>query len=91
MKEEQAAQRQFEERVSKIEQELKDAITKCESLEQKTPDQASELAKALQDIKEAWVESQSARQEIQQVRQIVAGKAFLLHNKFVSRRYILLT
>ena len=61
---EQTARRQHEARVAEVEQELKDTITKCESLEQKTSDQASELAKALQDIKEARVESQSALQEI---------------------------
>ena len=77
--------------MTEVEQELKDAITKCESLEQKTSDEASELAKALWDIKEAWVESQSTRQEIQQARQIVAGKAFLLQSKFTSKRYIMLT
>lgn len=75
---EQTACRQHEARVAKVEQELKDAITKCQSLEKKTSDQASELAKALQDVKQARVESQSARQEIQQARQISAGKAFLL-------------
>ena len=80
-----------EARVGEVEQELKDAITKCESLEQKTLDQASELAKALRDIKEAWVESQSTRQEIQQARQIAACKTFLPQSKFAIRRYILLT
>ena len=54
---EQTARRKHEARVGEVEQELKDAITKCESLEQKTSDQASELAKALRDIKEARVES----------------------------------
>ena len=54
---EQTAHREHEAQVGEVKQELKDAITKCESLEQKTLDQASELAKALQDIKEARVES----------------------------------
>lgn len=53
-----------EARVGKVEQELKDTITKCESLEQKTLEQASELAKALVSVKGARVESQSACQEI---------------------------
>ena len=54
---EQTAHCQHEARVAEVEQELKDDITKCESLEQKTLDQASELAKALKDVKEARVES----------------------------------
>ena len=61
---EQTARRQHEARVAEVKQELKDAIEKCESLEQKTLDQSSELAKALQDAKEAQVESRSAREEI---------------------------
>ena len=87
----QTTHRKHEARVGEVEQELKDAITKCESLEQKTSDQAAELAKALQDAKDARVESQSTRGEIQQTRQIAAGKAFLLQSKFTSKRYILLT
>ena len=38
---------QHEARVAEVEQEWKDAIDKCKSLEQKTSDQAFELAKAL--------------------------------------------
>ena len=67
-----------EARLGEVQQELKDAITTCESLEQKTSDQASELAKALQSMQEAQVEAQGACREIQEARQIAAGKAFLL-------------
>ena len=45
-------------------EELKDAILKCEDLEEKTSAQSSELAKYLQEAKEARVESRSAREEI---------------------------
>ena len=38
---EQAARRQHEARVAEVEQELKDAISKCETLEQKTSAQSS--------------------------------------------------
>ena len=65
LKTEQAARRQHEARVAEVEQELKDAIQKCETLVQKTSDQSSELAKALNDAKEGRIESQSARAEIQ--------------------------
>ena len=67
-----------ESRVEEVQQELKDAIGKCESLERKSSEQNSELAKALQIAEEARVEAQSAVQEIQEARQIKAGKAFNL-------------
>jgi chromosome segregation ATPase len=49
LKSEQVARRQYEERVTEVEQDLKDAAGKCESLEEKNKAQAAELAKALQD------------------------------------------
>ena len=77
--------------VGEVEQELKDAIAKCASLEQKSSEQAPELTKALESVKEARVEAQGTRQKVQEARQISAGKAFLLKCKFTSKRYILLT
>ena len=47
LKTERDARHQHEDRVAEVEQELKDAIRKCEALEEKTSDQATELAKAL--------------------------------------------
>ena len=91
LKTEQAARRQHEARVAEVEQEMKDAIGKCEDLEQKTSTQATELAKALQDAKTARVESRSAREEIHQAKQIAAGKAFLLQSIFGGHRYDFLT
>ena len=44
-----AARLKHESRVGEVQQELKDAIRKCESLERKILDQKSELAKALQN------------------------------------------
>ena len=66
LKTEQVTRRQHEERVAEVEQELKDAIGKCEALEEKTTDQASKLAKAIQEAKEARNESWAAREEIKQ-------------------------
>nr|XP_045083652.1 tropomyosin-2-like [Aegilops tauschii subsp. strangulata] len=62
----------YEERVTEAEQELKDAAGKCESLEKKNKAQAAELAKALQEAKEAQTESWAAREEIRQSEQIAA-------------------
>ena len=47
LKEEQATRSQFEERVSKIEKELKDATCKCKFLEEDNKVKAAELAEAL--------------------------------------------
>ena len=84
---EQTARRQHEARVAEVEQELKDAICKCEALERKTSDQSYELTKALHEAKEVRSESRSAREEIHQARQIAAGKAFLLQSIFGGQRY----
>ena len=77
--------------MGEVEHELKDAITKCESLEQKSLEQASELTKALESLKEARVDAQGARQEIQEAKQIAAGKAFIMQSRFTSKGHILLT
>ena len=45
----------------------------------------------IESVKKARVEAQGACQQIQEVRQVAAGKAFLLQSKFTSKRYILLT
>ena len=82
LKDEQATRRQFEERVSKIEQELKDATRKCELLEEGNKAKVAELAKALQDAQEARSESRAAREDLGQAGQIAAGKPFLLQSKF---------
>nr|XP_020177113.1 paramyosin-like [Aegilops tauschii subsp. strangulata] len=66
------ARRQHEERVTEVGQELKDAIVKCEALEEKSAAQAVDLAKALQEAKEARTESRLARGEIQRAEQIAA-------------------
>ena len=62
LKVEKTACRRHEAWVEEVEQELKDAIAKCESLEQKSAEQASKLTKALESMKEAWVDAQGARQ-----------------------------
>ena len=70
---------------------LQDAVKKCESLERNIADQESELAKARQSTQDARVEAQGALQEIQEVRKIAAGKAFIMQSKYVKKRYFLLT
>ena len=50
---EQTARRRFEERVTEMEQKLKDSAAKCESLEKENKAKETELAKALQEASEA--------------------------------------
>ena len=66
LKAEQATRCQVEERVSVVERELKDAACKCKSLEEENKAKATELAKALQEAKEARSKSRAARDEIWQ-------------------------
>ena len=65
---EQAARKKHESRVGEVQQELKDSIKKCESLERKIADQESELAKARQSAQEARVEAQGTLREIQEAK-----------------------
>ena len=56
---EQAAREKHEARVGEVQQELQDAVQKCESLERNIADQESELAKARQSTHDAWVEARA--------------------------------
>ncbi|XP_037416513.1 uncharacterized protein LOC119279354 [Triticum dicoccoides] len=69
---EKVARRQYEARVTKVEQAFQDTANKCESLEESNKAQAAELTKALQEAKEARTESWAAREEIKQAEQIAA-------------------
>ena len=86
---EQTAQHRFEERVTEMDQKLKDTVAKCESLEMKNKAKGTELAKSLQDASEARSESRAAREEIRQADEIAAGKPFLLQAKFGDPKYAL--
>ena len=60
----------------KAEQELQQAVKKCETLEQSLTEKESELTKAHEAMSDARGETQSAPQGIREVRKITAGKAF---------------
>ena len=57
---EQAAREKHEARLDEVQQELQDAVKKCESLERDVSAQGTELAKARQSAEEAQVEAQDA-------------------------------
>nr|XP_020192363.1 cilia- and flagella-associated protein 58-like [Aegilops tauschii subsp. strangulata] len=80
-----------EARVAEVQQELKDAITKCEDLEQKNKGEAAELSKVNKEIHEARSEMQGAREELRQVKLIADGKPYLLQSVFGGHRFALLT
>ena len=63
-------------RVIKAEQELQEAVSKCEALEQSLTEKESELTKARQAMSDALGETQSTLQGIQEARKIAAGKFF---------------
>ena len=73
---ERAVREKQEARVSEVQQELQDAVKKCESLECDVSARETELAKARQSAEEAQVEAQGALQEIQEAKKITGGKAF---------------
>nr|XP_020158507.1 tol-Pal system protein TolA-like [Aegilops tauschii subsp. strangulata] len=63
---EQVTRRKCEARVTEVEQVLQDAANKCGALQEQNKAQAAEIAKALQEDKEARSESRAAREEIKQ-------------------------
>ena len=77
-----------EARVIKAEQELQEAVRKCETLEQSLTEKESELTKAHQAARDARGEAQGALQEIQEARKIAAGKDFF-HVKQVFEEKIM--
>ena len=77
-----------EARVIKVEQELQEAVSKCETLEKSLMEKESELTKAHQATSDARGETQSALQGIQEARKIAAGKAFF-HVKQVFEEKIM--
>jgi len=88
---EQAARKKLKARVNEVQQELEDAVKKCEALEHDALVQETKLAKARQSAEAARNEAQGALQEIQEARKIAAGKAFNMQRKNVKMKYRLLT
>ena len=87
----QAARKKLKARVKEVQQELQDAVKKCEALEHDASVQGAKLAKACKSAETAWNEAQAALQEIQEAKKITAGKAFKMQSKYVVKQYLLLT
>ena len=80
-----------EARVEEVQKELQALVKKHESLELDSKTQASELATALKSAKSAKAEAQKALKEIDAMKKIAAGKAFIMQSKHVKVNYLLLT
>ena len=84
---EQAARRQNEKKISALALELKNTASRYEFLEKENKAKMAELDKAVREASEARSESRAAREEIQQAKEIAAGKPFLLQTKFGDPDY----
>ena len=85
---EQALREKHEARVIKAEQELQEAVRKCETLEQSLTEKESELTKAHQATSDARGETQSALQGIQEARKIASGKLFPCKTSICRENYV---
>ena len=79
----QALREKHEARVIKAEQELQEAVRKCETLEQSLSGKESELSQARQATSDARGQAQGALKEIQEARKIAAGKAFSIQSGYL--------
>ena len=66
---------------------LEGAIGRCKFLEKENKALAAELDKARHEAGEARSESRALREEVRHVKEIVAGKPFLLQTKFGDPDY----
>ena len=80
-----------EARVGEVQQELEALAKKHESLELDCKMRESELAKALESARIAKAEAHKALQEIDAVKKIAAGKAFIMQSKHVKETFLLIT
>ena len=76
----QAARKNLKARVKEVQQELQDAVKKCETLENDASAQEAKLTKARQSAETARNEAQAALQEIQEAKKITAGKTFKMQS-----------
>ena len=88
---EQAARKKLKAQLNEVQQELQDAVKKCDALEGDVSSRETELAKARQSAEAARVEAQGTLQEIQEAKKITMGKAFSMQSKYVKKKYFLLT
>ena len=81
----QAARKKLKAWVKEVQQELQDAVKKCETLENDASTKEAELTKAQQSTETAWNEAQAVLQEIQEAKKITTGKAFKMQSKYAEK------
>ena len=81
---ERALREKHEARVIEAEQELQEAVNKCETLEQSLTEKESKLSQARQATSDARGEAQGALKEIQEARKIAAGKDFSIQSRYLK-------
>ena len=77
--------------MGELQQELKALAKKHESLELNSKTRESELVKALESARSAKAEAHKALQEIDAVKKIAVGKAFIMQSKHVKETFFSLT
>ena len=85
----QVLREKHEAKVVEARRELQEAMKKCETLEQSLMEKEFELTRAHHAVRDAHGETQGALQEIQEAREITAGKVFF-HEKRVFQEKIML-
>ncbi|KAI4993985.1 hypothetical protein ZWY2020_008298 [Hordeum vulgare] len=83
-----AISKKSEARVNKVQQELKETITKNEALEQQEREHLTELTSVTTAHQEAWKEAHDRRKEVHQIKKIADGKRYLLQCTFGGRRFV---
>ena len=80
-----------EARVGEVQQELEAVAKKHKSLELDSKTREFELAHALESARSAKAAAHKALQEMDAVKKIAAGKAFIMQSKHVKETFLLLT
>ena len=80
-----------EARVEEVQQELKDASAKCEALEHRCKEQATELSALKSELQKERVDRRSFEEEVHQVKAVTDGKPYSLECAFGGSRFALLT
>ena len=88
---EKAACEKHEARLSEVQQELKEVVTKNEVLEEKNKEKSIKLTLVTSALQEVRKEAHNHRKEIHQIKQIADGKTYLLKCIFGAKRFALLT
>lgn len=80
-----------EARVTEIQQELEEAISKCEALEQKAKEHVVDHTKLSAKFQSERVERRFYEDEVRQVKLMATGEQYLLQCAFGGNRYAFLT